>query len=579
MVAETMTTRNKSFIKTIIFFSLIFFAFPLFSEEGKWVLGAEKFKYAKGQVENSVTSSTAEMLPSDILEKLNRALERNVMPDEKFERSSYKLREERHSLYLQLSAEYKKRDAIVLKNYSAGKMKSEIKAEEKKIAEIQKKIDDNLAQLKENQNEMELQLAEIEAGHVNPEEREKSEFELFGNLFKRIFVKDKSYINSEQIKFYKEDYTQLFKPSVKAEEAGHLSYDYSKEINSAGINALVTGKVSEYGEYLSVEAELFIYPGAKSAGTVMEVGSRQDMDLIVSGLSRQLLPLITNAMPVEISIEINPAETASKALIYVDDILQKTDSKEIILESGVHLVQFVCNGYKTAGTSYYFYGNNRYKIQVNFEELKTGYLQVGLRNSIIGDFYMNSEKALKVDDKKSQISINGNTILGEFIGENGETAFFYIPKKLTFNGNYVTVRPKPKDRMSYIDKRRKWMYGAYSLLIVSLIPTFYTYGNFQNQVTLYNNNLTEYYTASRWQDASNITRLISIGCGIFWGYELVRYMLAANTVLPQTARQGDPEQFLYYEPVEPPPIEPAEMEEKQNEAGSTENEKLQGDKK
>ena len=133
--------------------------------------------------------------------------------------------------------------------------------------------------------------------------------------------------------------------------------------------------------------------------------------------------------------------------------------------------------------------------------------------------------------------------------------------------------------MSYIDKRRKWMYGAYSLLIVSLIPTFYTYGNFQNQVTLYNNNLTEYYTASRWQDASNITRLISIGCGIFWGYELVRYMLAANTVLPQTARQGDPEQFLYYEPVEPPPIEPAETEKKQNEAGSTENEKLQGDKK
>lgn len=547
-------------------------ALPVFSEEGKWVLGAERFKYAKGQTENSVTSSTSEMLPSDILEKLNRALERNVMPDEKFERSSYKLREERHSLYLQLSAEYKKRDAIVLKNYSAGKMKSEIKAEEKKIAEIQKKIDTNLAQLKEDQTEMEMQLAEIAAGHINPENQEKSEFELFGNLFKRIFVKDKSYINSEQIKFYKEDYTQLFKPSAKAEEAGHLSYDYSKEINSAGINALVSGTVSEYGGYLSVEAELFIYPGAKSAGTVMEVGSRQDMDLIVSGLSRQLLPLITNAMPVEISIDISPAETAQKALIYVDDILQKTDTKKIMLESGVHLIQFVCDGYKTAGTSYYFRGNNRYNIKVNFEELKTGYLQIGLRNSLVGDFYMNSEKALKIDEKKSQISINGNTILGEFIAENGEGAFFYIPKKLTFDGNYVTVRPNPKDRMSYIDKRRKWMYGAYSMLIVSLIPTFYCYGNFQNQVALYNNNLTEYYTASHWQNASNITRVISIGCGAFWVYELVRYMLAANTVLPQTARQGDPELYSFYEPVEiEETAEPAETDKK--------SENAQGDKK
>ena len=547
-------------------------ALPVFSEEGKWVLGAERFKYAKGQTENSVTSSTSEMLPSDILEKLNRALERNVMPDEKFERSSYKLREERHSLYLQLSAEYKKRDAIVLKNYSAGKMKSEIKAEEKKIAEIQKKIDTNLAQLKEDQTEMEMQLAEIAAGHINPENQEKSEFELFGNLFKRIFVKDKSYINSEQIKFYKEDYTQLFKPSAKAEEAGHLSYDYSKEINSAGINALVAGTVSEYGGYLSVEAELFIYPGAKSAGTVMEVGSRQDMDLIVSGLSRQLLPLITNAMPVEISIDISPAETAQKALIYVDDILQKTDTKKIMLESGVHLIQFVCDGYKTAGTSYYFRGNNRYNIKVNFEELKTGYLQIGLRNSMVGDFYMNSEKALKIDEKKSQISINGNAILGEFIAENGEGAFFYIPKKLTFDGNYVTVRPNPKDRMSYIDKRRKWMYGAYSMLIVSLIPTFYCYGNFQNQVALYNNNLTEYYTASHWQNASNITRVISIGCGAFWVYELVRYMLAANTVLPQTARQGDPELYSFYEPVEiEETAEPAETDKK--------SENVQGDKK
>ena len=304
----------------------------------------------------------------------------------------------------------------------------------------------------------------------------------------------------------------------------------------------------------------------------MEVGSRQDMDLIVSGLSRQLLPLITNAMPVEISIDISPAETAQKALIYVDDILQKTDTKKIMLESGVHLIQFVCDGYKTAGTSYYFRGNNRYNIKVNFEELKTGYLQIGLRNSMVGDFYMNSEKALKIDEKKSQISINGNTILGEFIAENGEGAFFYIPKKLTFDGNYVTVRPNPKDRMSYIDKRRKWMYGAYSMLIVSLIPTFYCYGNFQNQVALYNNNLTEYYTASHWQNASNITRVISIGCGAFWVYELVRYMLAANTVLPQTARQGDPELYSFYEPVEiEETAEPAETDKK--------SENVQGDKK
>ena len=164
--------RKSSLKKSVVIFSLVLFIFPVFSDEGKWILGAEKFKYAKGQTENSVTANTAEMLPSDLLEKLNRALERNVMPDEQFERETYKLREERHSLYLQLSAEYKKRDAIVLKNYSAGKLKSEIKAEEKKIAEIQKKIDTNLSKVKESQDEMDLKLAEIAAGNFNPEKQE-----------------------------------------------------------------------------------------------------------------------------------------------------------------------------------------------------------------------------------------------------------------------------------------------------------------------------------------------------------------------------------------------------------------------
>ena len=528
------------------------FARPVFSAEGQWVLGAEKFKYAKGQKENAVTSNTAEMLPSDILEKLNRALERNVMPDEQYERASYKLRESRHSLYLQLSSEYKKRDAIVLNNYSESKLKQEIRAQEKKIADIQKKIDENLRELKEQQKETDQKLEEIASGKYNPEKTEKSELELFGNLFKRIFVKDKSYINSEKIKFYKEDYNQLFKPSATAEENGHLSYNYQKEISSAGINSLVTGKITEYGGYLSVEVSLYVYPGARLAGTVMEVGAREDMDLIVSGLSRQLLPLITNAMPVEIAIDISPAESAQKALIYVDDILQKTENKKLILESGVHTIQFVCDGYKTAGTNYYFHGNNKYNINVTFEELKTGYIQVGLRNSINGNFYMNSEHALNIDEKKSQIAINGNAILGEFIAENGESAFFYIPKKLNFDGNYVTIRPNPKDRMSYIDKRRKLMYGAYSMLMVSLIPSFYTYGNLQNQVQLYNKGQTDYYTANNWQTASNVCRVISIGCGIFWGYELIRYLIAANSVLPQTAVQGDISEFEFYEPVDLP---------------------------
>ena len=187
---------------------------------------------------------------------------------------------------------------------------------------------------------------------------------------------------------------------------------------------------------------------------------------------------------------------------------------------------------------------------------------------------MNGEHALEIDGVKSQIAINGKAILGEFVTENGETAFFYIPEKMVYDGNYVSIKPKPMDRMAYIDKRRKIMYGTYSLFIMSLIPTFYTYGNYQNYVNLYQNYQTDTATAKNWQTATNVTRFISIGCGILWGYELVRYLIAANTVLPQNARDDD---NLYFEYVDPEVLK-AQKEALENQADENKTEKSEIEK-
>ena len=69
-------------------------------------------------------------------------------------------------------------------------------------------------------------------------------------------------------------------------------------------------------------------------------------------------------------------------------------------------------------------------------------------------------------------------------------------------------------------------------------------------MNLYKNYQIDYDTAKGWQTATNVCRIISIGCGIWWGYELVRYLLAANSVLPQNARAGDLSEYEYYEPPE-----------------------------
>lgn len=563
-----MTKKYNKLRAVVLVFTFLWTSFsPLFGEDGKWVIAAQKFIYARGQTKNAVTSNIEETIPINILEKISRSLERNIMPNERFERENYKLRTERQSLYLQLSSEYKKRDSLVLNNYSDMRMKSELKAEEKKIKQIQEKLEKNIAEQKEKYEKAEAQM-HLAAGEVDDDDNvELNEAELVKNLIKNIFEQSEDLITEENIALYKDSVESLFKTTVKVKETDYTEPLFEKEVVSSGINGLITGQITSYGDFISVAVDLYNYPGAKKIGSVMEVGEIKELDLITSEISRQILPMIVNTLPVKFVFSIEPEEAKEKLSIYVDDVLQKMENDTVSLDSGSHRIQFVSEGYKSAGVTYFFEGNKKYNIEVKFEKPVIGHIQLQLKNELPGNIYANAEPALKFDDRNSQISINGNTILGEFITEDNETAFFYIPKKQTFDGSAVTLNPKPRDRTEYVNTRRKWMYGAYTVFMISLIPTFYTFGNFQINRDLYSKHQIDFETAKRWQTASNISSTISICCGVFWGIELIRYLVAANSVLPQNVKPGIVSEQV---PVGIPPVET-----QQEEAVEIENENQQ----
>ena len=563
-----MTKKYKKLRAVVLVFTFLWTSFsPLFGEDEKWVIAAQKFIYARGQTKNAVTSNIEETIPINILEKISRSLERNIMPNERFERENYKLRTERQSLYLQLSSEYKKRDSLVLNNYSDMRMKSELKAAEKKIKQIQEKLEKNIAEQKEKYEKAEAQM-HLAAGEVDDDDNvELNEAELVKNLIKNIFEQSEDLITEENIALYKDSVESLFKTTVKVKETDYTEPLFEKEVVSSGINGLITGQITSYGDFISVAVDLYNYPGAKKIGSVMEVGEIKELDLITSEISRQILPMIVNTLPVKFVFSIEPEEAKEKLSIYVDDVLQKMENDTVSLDSGSHRIQFVSEGYKSAGVTYFFEGNKKYNIEVKFERPVIGHIQLQLKNELPGNIYANAEPALKFDDRNSQISINGNTILGEFITEDNETAFFYIPKKQTFDGSAVTLNPKPRDRTEYVNTRRKWMYGAYTVFMISLIPTFYTFGNFQINKDLYSKHQIDFETAKRWQTASNISSTISICCGVFWGIELIRYLVAANSVLPQNVKPGIVSEQV---PVGIPPVET-----QQEEAVEIENENQQ----
>ena len=110
-----MTRKCRVFLTVI----LLFFSSRIFAADANsnWVLGAQRFTFTRNQT-GSVADGVAVMFPTRILEKLSSNMYRNLFQDEQNARELYKLRQERNSLFLQLSSEVKKRDSLFLEKYS-----------------------------------------------------------------------------------------------------------------------------------------------------------------------------------------------------------------------------------------------------------------------------------------------------------------------------------------------------------------------------------------------------------------------------------------------------------------------------
>lgn len=538
-----MTTTKKSNFcrKILISLLLAFLGSLLFSEEKEtWVLAAEKFTFSQKNPDSAI-QATATSLPSLVLEQIAENLVRFPRALERQDAELYALKTARLSLFLQLSKEVKERDAVFLNNYSASKLKYKLKAQDKKIAELQKKVEENLEKTREVRKKYVLQIDEDEKKQKRFERGEIVEEEKIQKNFFRDFIFDKESEekNLKDVTFYKNDVTSLFEAGKNLSSIDYSSYNFEKACVDAKISGLLTGKISVYGSYISVAVDIYSFPGANIIASAMEVGDKDDLKSIAVSLARALTPKIADSMPVELEFEIEPAEAKKNLQITVDDVVYKNVEGLFRMQSGVHRIMFSSPGYNSIATSFAFNGNRKFHVRADMVKSDNGSANLYFRKHYTGDVFANGKLAGSLTDDiiSSKIVIDGHSILGHFIDENGETADFYVPEKLMTEDNNILVRVKTFNRSDYIEKRRKLMYISYSALIVSLMPTFYCYGNSYAASRGYNYD----YGVSReeainWQNASNICTGISIGIGAWWVYELIRYLQSANTVLPAKAR-------------------------------------------
>ena len=474
-------SRHYYVLRFLLIIITIFFSINnIFAEETKpWTIGAKAFTYSQDIKRSEYEKAVLKTIPQLILDHLHGLKGRNVPADELLDRKIDELVKERLALFLELSKESKVRDSYVLKDFSGYQFKKNISLSEKKIAEIQEKIEANLEQ-------QEKLIAQYKDGN--------SQFENFA--------------------LYKNDSDSLFEISDKNTEDDFFSYNFSSEVTKANINGLITGTIVTYGSYAAVSVELILYPGAKSTGVITEVGSFSKIETIAKNIAYRLIPKIENSIPCDVTINLVNEELRKDAKLTVD-------SKNFRKES----------------FSYGFGYEKKYVIEIDFVENVPIQTAFNLKTPIQGNLFYNGTQS---DDNVISVKINNHGVLGYYLTEDENSLFFMIPKEKIENGSSVNLNLINIDVGQNIDKRRKMMYISYSALICSLPYLFYSYSNYNNLYRSYStgNHNIDLNELQTYQTMSYIGIGLSAGIGVWFIYELVQYLIAANKALPVEAKKS-----------------------------------------
>lgn len=511
-----MTYKNKfklmEFIRrrfSVILIFLISASFSFADEvKDKWTIGAAEFTYTQDLERNDYEKAVLKVLPELILEQLYGTDLRLVSDQEMLDRKLDVLLKERLSLFLELSKELKTKNALVIKDISEYQFNKQNAVQDKKIKDIQKKIDENLDQ----QTEV-----------IEDYKADRDDFAPKNHF-------------SEEFVFYQDDSKKLFKLSENVSEKNFISYEGQTEVNNAKINALITGSVITYGDYAAVSVEMFMYPGARSCGVITEVGLLSQPDTIAKNIAYRLAPVIENSLPCEIQIKIFPEELASKTKLTIDSTVYNNIPDKMIIATGVHRMTFDCPGYRKETFSYGFGYEKKYQIEVNLIEEELLDTAVVMKNFIAGNIFYNG---LQAEDNKLAVKINNMGVLGYMNTFNDNTIFFKIPKTRIADDKTVQLNIKDYDVGDYIEKRRKMLYISYSALVCSLPFLFYSYSNYTNYYKSY--SLGQYSDSNeiqKYQMMSYIGIGLAVGCGIWFAFDLVMYLISANKALPVEAQKA-----------------------------------------
>jgi len=467
-----------------------------------WVLAASAF--AAGENAGGAEAAAAAFIPRVMLDFFSADMARAVQRDELDARKLYELRFSREKLFLELSGAVKTRDALALTRRTL-KSRNKLREEEKKIAEVKKRIDDNSA----------------EADKI-------------------LAQKSGSAGRSEQIVLWKNDDTALFAPPENK--------TLETALMDEKINGLISGSIYTVDEYAAVTASLRTAPGGAPSAPITEIGRITEAAGIARRLAFSLMKDLLQTRPAHIAFDI-PEKTAG-LVISVDDMTFTSIPESVAVHDGVHSVVFSAPGYDTEALSADFETDKNYVIGVTMRKTALEKITLALRNAVSGSFLINAMGAGSTAEDNPSITINAVNfpIFGRFDVPEKPSSFFYLPlpDKGAMPQNW-NINPKNRDIGARIELSRKIMYASYAALLVSVPAMIITLGEFEvrNKTVAtwtYENKppddrITEIVDEQMsWYRASQVCTGITIGLGVNFAVQLAIYLIRASEALPEKAR-------------------------------------------
>lgn len=544
--------KKERFLSVLFFsFFLCILSIDIYSQSKtelpKWVIGASPLKNINAEGSEGFSSASVEaasvQIPQLILGKVTEGMERILVESENFQRNQYALLVDRQKLFSELSKLVLKRDSHLFSKGSEDEKQKELEDAELKISEQKEKILENF----EEEKELTLELQ-------NNLDKEKNKSNTNKNFFANLFSKDTKE-NIEALSIWKNDITKLFTFDEVYDDVKVYEQELQKAVIRDGINGLMTGTIKSIGEFISVTMELRQYPGGELYATANDVGVISELDVLADSLSRQLLPSLINTEPVKIDVLILPEEVATQSVLYIGDEVYKGSHSEFIVQPGIRDFRIETPGYKSVNINYNFSGQTKFFVTVHLQEELNFTLNLSVNQeddvSVGQDDISFNINALPLGKDKSNISVNGKKYFGEIIV--GDISTFFIIDSNEIDSNASLNIKSPSEKLSdRIDKSRKRLYRSYGYVLLSL-PVYYTFaGMYESRQNASSGGQEEYFT----KDLSTYEILNYCGVGLLatagvnMVVQLIRYLIDANKVLPQTYSSKD-----FGEYVEPEIIE------------------------